>query len=241
MNKSYLVTFATPNEKHRYPEYQKRLNETARQFGKIDEIIPWGYAKLQETNFFRDNQAILSQQFGAGYWAWKPFIILEQLKSVEDGDFVIYHDSGRIVHPHYKFERPMAPVLEWYKLNFAGIFPGGFTSHRQRSYTNRDCFVFMDCDEEKYWDSFQIAARWSVWMKSDRALDIVNKWLQYCVDQRVNGEKKNISKMPQLEGYHHHLGDQSILTNLVIKYLPHHTLQRAGREHPIGTYPTIFI
>ena len=49
---------------------------------------------LHRTAFYSENKAILDLARGAGYWLWKPFIISETLKEMEEGDCLIYSDSG---------------------------------------------------------------------------------------------------------------------------------------------------
>lgn len=44
----------------------------------IREAIPWFDPNLQ----------------GAGFWVWKPFIILKELEHLEEGDYLLYTDAG---------------------------------------------------------------------------------------------------------------------------------------------------
>lgn len=41
---------------------------------------------------------------GDGYWLWKPFVILDYLKVMPEGDFLVYSDSGSILKPSEKWE-----------------------------------------------------------------------------------------------------------------------------------------
>lgn len=45
----------------------------------IREAVPWFDPHFQ----------------GAGYWVWKPFIILKELEHLQDGDYLLYTDAGR--------------------------------------------------------------------------------------------------------------------------------------------------
>ena len=49
---------------------------------------PFTREDLVQTNFYQENKKILDQKTGAGYWLWKPYYILEVLKSAEENDFV---------------------------------------------------------------------------------------------------------------------------------------------------------
>ena len=37
---------------------------------------------------------IFAEKKGAGYWLWKPYIINKTLGMVNDGDYILYSDSG---------------------------------------------------------------------------------------------------------------------------------------------------
>ncbi|MEO1909013.1 MAG: hypothetical protein ABGX10_01060, partial [Paracoccus sp. (in: a-proteobacteria)] len=52
-------------------------------------------ADLKKTPFWDENRFILEQERGAGYWLWKPWIILQKLREVGPDDIVIYNDAGR--------------------------------------------------------------------------------------------------------------------------------------------------
>ena len=45
-------------------------------------------------NFRNEFKNILSMKRGGGYWIWKFDIILQRLKEIDNGDFLIYLDSG---------------------------------------------------------------------------------------------------------------------------------------------------
>ena len=94
--KSYFLTFA--DEKVR--KEQKRLNASALAYAGFSEIVPWTKAKLMRTEFYKKNKTVLDNPQGCGYWLWKPYIIFEQLKKIELGDFVVYWErSGVSLYP----------------------------------------------------------------------------------------------------------------------------------------------
>ena len=47
-----------------------------------------------DSEFLEENRSILSQPIGAGYWLWKPHLILKTLKALPDGAVVVYLDAG---------------------------------------------------------------------------------------------------------------------------------------------------
>ena len=46
------------------------------------------------TGFTAAHRTLLAEREGAGYWLWKPRIILDALERATEGDLVVYADSG---------------------------------------------------------------------------------------------------------------------------------------------------
>ncbi|CAF3905893.1 unnamed protein product [Adineta steineri] len=44
--------------------------------------------------FANRNKNILNRKRGAGYWLWKPFILLQELYLARDGDIIVYSDAA---------------------------------------------------------------------------------------------------------------------------------------------------
>lgn len=54
----------------------------------------------------KKNSKTLKCSTGAGYWLWKPYIILQSLKQLKDGDILFYSDAGSYINnkPDYLFK-----------------------------------------------------------------------------------------------------------------------------------------
>jgi hypothetical protein len=90
-----------------------------------------------------------------------------------------------------------------------------------RIWTKRDCFVYMDCDEERYWNTPCVEAGLSYWRKGDFSDKILAEWDKYCKDRRVISDDPNTWGRPNLPEFRDHRHDQSILTNLKEKHNIH--------------------
>ena len=88
--KKVLISYAN----QRYHDSQVNLYHTALEIGGVDESIAYTDEWLKTTDFWKKNSFILSRPRGAGYWIWKPYIILETFKNLKDGDIVLYSDAG---------------------------------------------------------------------------------------------------------------------------------------------------
>jgi hypothetical protein len=56
--------------------------------------------------FFTKNKDILDQKRGAGYWLWKPYLILKTMEMYPDNTVIVYADSGVVM------SKPIAPLLK---------------------------------------------------------------------------------------------------------------------------------
>ncbi len=84
-------------------------------------------------------------------------------------------------------------------------------------WTKRDCFVLMNCDNTAYWQAPHVEAGVVVVKKTEVAEAIVAEWLHYCRDERIITDLANTCELPNIN-LHDHRHDQSILTNLSVKY-----------------------
>jgi len=162
------------------------------------------------------NPDILKQRRGAGFWCWKPAILLQALNSL-DADYVFYMDAN---------ERPTANHVKTL-LQACGVSKfAGFRFHpRQwpsmRPYTKRDCFVGMQCDSEKFWDATKVHAGFICFRVSDAAALFLKEWNFYCSIPELVTDMPSVA--PNFEEFIEHRHDQSILTNLVTLVLDKNT------------------
>lgn len=94
--KIHLVSFATTIEDIGYPDTelrQLRLIDSAKKYG-INSFFTWNRQQILKIDFYKQNKEILDLKKGAGYWLWKPYIILDTLSKVKDGEFVFYIDNS---------------------------------------------------------------------------------------------------------------------------------------------------
>lgn len=201
-------------------EYYKSLDlleKTSLEIGKIDNFYKYTREWLEKTEFYHKNKYILDKERGNGVWLWKPFIILKTFESLKDGDVVIYSDAGlkvidNINHLFKVFqERPELPRMI-FKVPWVGI------QHIAKMWTKRDCFVLMKCDEPIYWNAPMTNGAISLWMKNNENIELLNEWMKYCRDPRIITDDMNMCGYHNFPEFKSHRHDQSILTNLSIKY-----------------------
>jgi len=165
------------------------------------------------------NKRILDQERGAGYWLWKPYIILDVLLRVEEGDIVIYSDSGAEVIADLE---PLIDIckskkgLVFFQVHNQDGTDGGI--HLNRKWIKRDCFVLMGADREEYYTGGQVAGSPQLYMRNERNILFLREWLSYCEDPRILTDKPNICGLENLPEFIDHRHDQAVVSILTRKY-----------------------
>jgi hypothetical protein len=196
----------------RYTNSQRICCDTAISHGGFDRSIAYGLKDLDE-EFKKENSYILSHARGAGYWLWKPYLILRHLKEMGSSDWLMYTDSGMY------FQRS---PWEWVheaedQMGDTGIMTFGWCG-TQGMFTKRDCFVLMGMDTEEMRTANQRMASIFVCRKTPKCIDFVEEWLRYAKDPRIITDLPNTQRLPNYDEFKDHRHDQSIMSLLTWKH-----------------------
>ena len=224
--KIYFASYATHDAMGFYKN-QDSLAEQARIHGCVDEVIKCRGNDLKDFLAIADDfikkvePPKYPRMHNAKYYVWKSYFILDCLRKINHNDVLIYHDAGRNCYP-YKIECELRTFCDYVVNNHKGIFVN-FGPFCNRRFTKRECFKVMDCDETYYWDSRQANGSWGVYQKNDLALGFVQEWYDYCMHPSmiVTDIETDTDTLPNYEAHRH---DQSILTNMLLKYAKKHDL-----------------
>ena len=200
-----LLTVSFGNNKYR--RGQSFLHKLATKVGVNHFSI--GEDSLFNSELYKENKKWFSKKNNYGHFAWKPYFLLKTMEKLEEGDKILALDALDIFHPDI-FE-----VIDESWDDECCILPLG--NSRQGDLTKRDCFHYMDCDEEDYWESKQLEAGFTFWRVCDESKRILEEWLKWCLDERTNGEVTTFSGKEELDGFQEVRHDQSILTNLAVR------------------------
>ena len=200
-----VLTVAFKGQK--YKKGQQFLDKHSKECG-VNHI---GYQDedLFFSTFYEENKEFLQSDNGFGYFAWKPYFILKAMEGLEDGDKIFYLDTLDIFHPE------IFDFVDKAMGDDPCLLPLG--NSRNGDYTKKDCFVYMHCDEEDYWDSRQLEAGFTFWKVCDESKEILKEWLEWCLDERVNGEVTAFSNLKEPPTFKECRHDQSILTNMAVR------------------------
>jgi len=211
----HLVSYATPRFRHR----QWALNLSARSNPEISGSTSWSKARLLAAGFEAKVGGISLDERGSGFWAWKPFIILEALRNASAGDLVLYCDVGRS-YPWKLLHTSLEPLVDW--LDHAGqdVLPGVRIPWYgpMRCWTKRDAFVYTGCDEPRFHEAVPVQASFSLWKKGERSLALAEEWLTWCGQRELVSDDPNRCGLDDLDGFREHRHDQSLWTLLCVKH-----------------------
>lgn len=135
----------------KFRPWQQLQTQTAHYFGadKVREYSPQDIPP----DFYAKNKFILDRPRGAGYWLWKPLIIKDALSSVDFGDYVLYADSSAF------YVHDMHALIDAMEKAHVDVMPfEGAYFERESTWSKRDAFILMDCDDEKFVESVQRGA-----------------------------------------------------------------------------------
>ena len=163
-----------------------------------------------DDDFKRKNEEIISQPRGAGYWLWKPYVILDYLTNhCQDDEMLVYCDAGDFIAPE-TFDK----AKEFLEAHDFMLIKSGHIAYK---WTKRDCFVLMGCDSEEYWNTGQVYGGINFWKKTENSIEFLTEWLNYCKNKYILTDTPNVCGKPDFPGFTDHRHDMSILTNLVVK------------------------
>ncbi|WP_343304441.1 hypothetical protein AAHN97_22920 [Chitinophaga niabensis] len=165
---------------------------------------------------------------GYGFWSWKPQVILQTLRKLNDGDVVQYTDTGCHLNKNGKKR------LEEY-FNIAHNSPNGILAFKSKSkdtaignetfyenfeykYNKGDVFNYFNVlDKPDFTHSVQYEAGITFIRKSPETVKFVEDWI-HAFTTNFDLISDAPSKVPNLPGFVDHRHDQGIYSILCKKF-----------------------
>ncbi len=177
----------------------------------IDFILNYRRSHL-EPGFVKQHAAILNQKKGAGFWLWKPWVILNVLKSIPENAILIYSDTGLLFH------KPINPLVELAKKEDIILFEYDINKYVADPIhiAKREIFIQLDCDTEKCHHGRHLWAGFAIFRNTYKSRAFVKKWLQFCTHEKllIDELDPTIQQHPEFKRQYH---DEAILNVLYNK------------------------
>jgi len=202
----HFLTYCTPN----FLRPAQTLIKSAKKFG-LKNIHFYQRHDLEKTKFYQENKHILDLPQRAGCSQWKIYYMHHVYSQMQEGDILFYVDAGAdiIANPQPLFDIAEKENLCLFNIN---------NNPKNKEWTKRDAFVYMDCDIEEYYEAYQTNAFCQLYKKTPFCDKFLNEMFQFAQDIRIIADLENVSGKPNLEGFVEHRFDQSILGLLAQKY-----------------------
>lgn len=184
--------------------------KSALKYGCVDETKAYMRKDL-DPSFCNANKEILTTKRGGGYWLWKPYIIEKAFEELEMGDYLVYADSGSF------YKKDIHILIGYMKKNQMPIFFNQL-DHKEKEYSKRDAFVYMDVDDKGFENTYQFEASFLIVEKTETTKNFLREWLQYSCDKRIISDDDNICGLKNYDGFIQNRYDQTVLSLLAKKY-----------------------
>jgi hypothetical protein len=211
----HFMTFATPNGP--YMKDAHDLCDSATAVARFDTALIENMSIL-DPEFKNQNEHILREARGGGYWLWKPYVILKRLTELPDGDVLCYCDSS------YRFLSDARIIADaWLSDGDIGAChnkpnDSAWQEHTDRKYTKHDTFELMQVppgdERERIKSTIQAWAGFVLLRKSATSVAFVREWLNYAQNAQIITDSPSTTA-PEDPEFKENRHDQSIYSILL--------------------------
>jgi tetratricopeptide (TPR) repeat protein len=205
VNRSYLASYCSTG----YIPAQEAQKEGALRTG-IDEVFMYRREDVLRSDLYKSHRHILDRVMGDGVFLWKPFVILDALSRIPNNAALVYCDCDMLPVASLN---PLFEICE--RIGGVMLFKGAAQLCRQAN--KRDSFVFMNLDEEKYWNTPHVWAGFSIFIKNEYSVKFVSEWLELCKNEHLLLDKPNVYGKENLPEFCCHAPEEALLTLLAAR------------------------
>jgi hypothetical protein len=189
----------------------ERFGNQARQMNIYDGIFLYNENNLDKNfrKFFKDK---LKLKRGAGYWVWKPHIILKTLEKLNEGDLLQYTDAGCHLNP-----KGLPRLNEYFDMasdSETGLLAFELPWVTEKQYAKGDLFDYFGVRDDPDIYPAQIAGGILFVRKCEKSIAIIKQWQKVFYDDfaLIDDSPSKSSNFPEFIENRH---DQSVWSILV--------------------------
>lgn len=202
-----LVNFADK----KFRNFQRWNTFSAKFFGKFDSVIEYNPTHIDKECLEINKENLKHSKKGFGGFFWKPYLVNKALQKVNDGDYLMYSDSGTF------FIKSILPLVKHLERNQKDILCFRLPLI-EKQWTKRDAFLLMDSDTSLYTNSPQILATFFIIKKTKESVLFLKEYEKYCFDSRILSDAPNCLGKENYKDFIEHRHDQSVFSLLCKKY-----------------------
>lgn len=210
--KIHFITFANTDSNFS----QDRIIFEAKEMDIFDNITFYTEKDFDEEFLSRCGENIKKYRRGYGYWSWKPYIIKKEFEKMDNGDVVVYADSGCMFL--YQNRNELKRWIDIASKSESGILSPCFGPYIEHDWTRGDLYKYIDDaynhDNVDIFDkAIQCGCGISLYTKKDKCIEFVNNWydvmtnhFHLCTDEP--------SSLPNHPNFRENRHDQSVFSML---------------------------
>lgn len=180
-----------------------------RRLGKVSDVVEYSPNDI-DSDFRRCYARILNVTRGAGLWLWKPYFVQKALKSIKDGEFLFYCDSGTVVIRDVRYLirdlEASGQDMMFFSLPLL-----------EKQFTKRECFKILGMDADEDGNANQTMGTYFLLRKTRDVEAFISDWLEKCCDERLISPEHFCSGVQESPDFVAHREDQSVLSLLLRK------------------------
>lgn len=206
----YFITFGGGPQN--YIESGKRLIKQAQSLKLFNKTTLYTDNDLKsDYNFWKKHgDFINNNKRGYGYWIWKPYIIKKTIELMNDGDILLYLDSGCEID--IKKKQKINKYFEYVKKDYIIARP----TSREKDWNKMDLIIYLNMNDSNILNTSQRAAGAILFYINKQTRNLVNTWYNIGCNYHMIDDSKSI--IPNLNSFKEHRHDQSIFSLLTKKY-----------------------
>lgn len=211
----HLVSYGTNRFRHR----QMILSASGVANRVVKTFESWNPKRLAFSGFNELVPDISLDERGSGFWAWKPYIILQKLNTLAEGEVVLYCDVGRRF-PYIELECSLEPFIQWMNDQQQDIMPGVYIPWNgpMSKWTKREAWISMNMDKPENHMAIPIQASFSLWRNSQLTRNFVSEWFSLCRKRNLISDDPSANGMKEHPDFIEHRHDQSLLNLCCLRH-----------------------
>lgn len=204
--KKHFITYGD----EQYAEARRRIISEARRIGEFDVV------KAYDRNDVSDevkSSSLFFERRGGGYWCWKPDIIVSELNTMEDGDIIVYADSGCELVSGSEWNRYWR-ILEDKELIVQRIY------QINERWTRRNVIDEFSDIPRNWLKKCQFLSGVLIAKKTSNTVAFFNEWRRYMITKPDLARDVEMSmRKGESPSFIENRHDQTVLTALIFRYM----------------------
>jgi hypothetical protein len=201
-----IITFAAGNPS--FLNMAKNLKNSAPEYETT--IYTERFLKHHEDFWSHHKEFITKNLRGFGYWLWKPFVIQQVMKTMQNGEVLFYCDADFILKKDKTFIEKLKKDVKNNKIISSS------TGEKEKSWNKKDTVIRVGVTINE--EDIQVQAGTLLIYVCDETRNLIDEWYSICCEKDYHYIDDSPSIRPNDKSFKEHRHDQSIFSLLLKKH-----------------------